>query len=677
MIRQPYQPLPYTITPARGQALLNFQGRRMPDHLPLFETVKVEEVRPAPNDQLPGLGNVTAVTGPNLLLHGDGLSACAYLKANNIKVDLFYIDPPFASGANYAKVITLRSGEKTALAVEENTIGEEIMYGDIWQKEDYLNWLYERLLAMRDVMSENGLIFVHLDWNIGHYVKILLDEIFGEQSFLNNIVWCYKTRQFSKRYWNRKHHDIFVYANGDDYVFNWNEEGVLTAYSPETIAKFKLEDEIGKYRLCGRGIEGSPIKGAKDVDPNWEKTNPDLVVRDYLDAGYAPSDYWEIEIVNQAATERTDYSTQKPEELLQRIIRACSHEGMIVADLFCGSGTAAKVAHDLKRRFVACDIGLNAIQSTRDRLAAAGASFDILKIQDGIRLFRNPAQTMAKIFSLVEGFKKREELKLGEFWDGGLPGPSGRYIPLKFVGLHERLTPELLDGYLEEIYQLESDDRADGVRILYAHCDLNVDQEYVNKRLRESGKTQLKVELVSINQLLDKKAASLFTPDSVVVDVRSNGKDRWEVIVKQYFSPYLKAKIDEFNAKRGKRNGGLLPETNGEENGNGNGDENGGKADKPSVPFKAVKISETGLELIEAVQFDTTLREDGVWISDPFLEDKAGPKEKVKGRYILPTDHFRIKFRNIAGDEIIWDQHTAPFSSRSSGRSKNKRSKKA
>jgi len=371
-----------------------------------------------------------------------------------------------------------------------------------------------------------------------------------------------------------------------------------------------------------------------------------------LEAGYAPSDFWEIEIVNQAAIERTDYNTQKPKELLQRIIKACSNEGMTVADFFSGSGTTAKAAFDLGRRFIACDVGLNAIQSTRDGLKEVGASFDVFKINDGIRLFRNPAQTMAKIFSLVEGCKKPEELELGEFWDGGLPGPSGRYIPLKFVGLHERLTPELLDVYLE-IYQLESDDRAEGVRILYAHRALNVDQAYVNQRLRASGKTQLKVELVSLNELLDRKAPALFTPDSAVLDVQPAGNGQWEVTVKQYFSPYLKAKIDEFNAKRGKKNGGELVETNG--NGNGGENGNGTEPAKPSVPFKPVTISETGLELIEAIQFDTTLRKDGVWASNAALEDKAGPKEKIKGRYTVRAKTFKVKIRNIAGDEIILD----------------------
>lgn len=678
MIPQPYKPLPYTISPARGQALLNFEGRRMPDHLPLFEVTKVEEVRATQIATAPA-------AAPNLLLHGDCLSACAYLKANNLKVDLVYIDPPFASGANYAKNIYLRNGGKTSLEGEDNSIAEEVMYGDIWQKEDYLNWLYERLLAIRQVMNETGSMYIHLDWHIGHYVKVLCDEVFGEENFQNEIAWRRTTSRAGSSYYNHVHDTIYLYTLGDNAT--WNQ--LYTEYTDDYVEQmFRNQDADGrKWRespLTGPGLRTGPSGAAwKGIDPSsigkgrhwtipgfishllsedarknslkgldqlealgriiWSKGGKGMPnFKQYLDdmEGVELQSVWTDLIGGE-----NGYPTQKPEDLLERVLKASSNADQTVADFFSGSGTTATVAHKLGRRFIASDIGLNAIQTTRDRLAAAGASFDILKIQDGIRLFRNPAQTMAKIFSLVEGFKKRDELELGEFWDGGLPGPAGRYIPLKFVGLHERLTPALLDVYLEEIYQLESDDRAEGVRILYAHRDLAVDQAYVNKRLRASGKTQLKVELVSLNELLDRKTASLFTPDSAVLVVQPAGKGQWEVTVKQYFSPYLKAKIDEFNAKRGKKNGGELMEANG----------NGEEAAKPSVPFKPVTISDTGLELIEAIQFDTALRKDGVWVSNPSLEDKAGPKEKIKGRYTVTAKNFKVKFRNIAGDEIILD----------------------
>jgi len=704
MIDSPYKPLPYTVTPARGQALLNFQGRRMPDHMPLFEVVKIEEVRPAGKKKTADKG--LPDSGPNLLLHGDCLSACAYLKSQNIKVDLVYIDPPFASGANYAKKIFLRNGGETALESKDNAIGEEIMYGDIWQKEDYLNWLYERLLAIREVMSETGSIYVHLDWHIGHYVKLLLDETFGEDNFINEIIWQRFNFHADAQRFGIVHDNILFYAKNEDYIFNKQFIPFKESYIE---SHFTGRDPDGRvFRLDNALAEGQgpPRRfGDKIIEPkpgtHWrwgqEKIDELLAkglivftsegmpaVKRYLDEleGMAAHTLWiDLKPMNSQSDERVDYVTQKPEDLLERVINSSSNKGLLVADFFSGSGTTAAVAHKLGRRFIASDIGLNAVQVTRDRLIEAHASFDILKIQDGVRLFRNPAQTAAKIFSLVEGFKKRDELELGDFWDGGIPGQSGRYVPVKFVGLQERLTPALLDMFLEEVYQLETDDRAEGVKIIYAHRDLKVDQDYLNKRLRASGKTQLKVELVSLNELLDRKAAALFTPDSAVVNVKPDGNE-WEVTIANYFSPYLKAKIDEFNAKKGKRNGGELLGENG--NGDENGEPNGksGEAAKPAVAFKPVTISEAGLELIEAVQFDTTLRKDGVWVSNPALEDKAGPKQKIKGHYRLPTDRFKLKLRNIAGDEIVMEfppatpppaQPATPKASKKSSRNSKKR----
>lgn len=139
----------------------------------------------------------------NLVIRGECISACAYLKEQGIKVDLVYIDPPFASGADYAKKVYLRRNPKLAekvaaaeqqMDIEELKAFEEKMYGDIWQKEDYLNWMYENLLAIKSIMSETASIYVHLDTKIGHYVKILLDEIFGEDKFINEIIWHYEDK---------------------------------------------------------------------------------------------------------------------------------------------------------------------------------------------------------------------------------------------------------------------------------------------------------------------------------------------------------------------------------------------------------------------------------------------------------------------------------------------------
>lgn len=169
----------------------------------------------------------------NLIIRGECLSACAYLKDKGITVDLVYIDPPFASGADYAKKVYLRRNPKVAeairqaeseLDIEELRSFEEKMYGDIWNKENYLNWMYENLMAIKSVMSDTASIYVHLDWHIGHYVKILLDEIFGENNFINEIIWCYNgPGSPGMRQFNRKHDTIFWYCKDiNEYTFNDN-----------------------------------------------------------------------------------------------------------------------------------------------------------------------------------------------------------------------------------------------------------------------------------------------------------------------------------------------------------------------------------------------------------------------------------------------------------------------
>jgi len=310
----------------------------------------------------------------NLIVQGDNLQ---FLKTcyrnvdplikNKVKgkVKLICIDPPFATKSDFGG----KEGERS--------------YGDKVDTAEFIEALRERLIYQRELLDEDGSIYMHLDQKMSHYAKIIMDEIFGKDNFLNNVVWCYKTRQFSKRYWNRKHDDLLVYTKQmGSHVFNWNVKGVLEDYSEATIEKYKLTDENGPYRLCGRGIAGSPIKSAKDVDPEWEKTHPELVVRNYLGEGFAPSDYWNIDIVNQAALERTFYPTQKPEALLERIILASSNLGDLVMDIFGGSGTTAAVAEKLGRRWITCDFGKHAIYTMQRRMLRIGESKALMDEQD-------------------------------------------------------------------------------------------------------------------------------------------------------------------------------------------------------------------------------------------------------------------------------------------------------
>ncbi len=640
------KPIEYNITPAKGQALLNFQGRRLPQKITLFETKLIEKVRPSKNGQQTIITDEIELNKDftNQLIHGDVLSTCAYLKDKDIKVDLVYIDPPFASGANYAKKIYLRNGDETEFE-NSNVIGEEVMYGDIWQKEDYLNWLYERLLAISEIMNENSSIYVHLDDTIGHYVKILMDEIFGEANFRNEIIWTYNGKGLANATsaFMPYNANIYFYTKGDDYYLNNKKKGISKSVMTRFGKYINKNNQITFKTLKDNNENAEIIKATKRFKKEFNKEPEDNdIAIDYSNGTLIKNIWDDIPIIraSSAYSEYVNYATQKPEKLLERIIKASSDKGMIVADFFGGSGVTAKVANNLGRKFITGDIGVNAIQTIRDRLAKSKADFDILKVQDGVRLFRNPAQTQAKIFSLIDGFAPNAELELNTFWDGGIQSKRGTYVPVKFIGLDKKLTKEQVDFIIQQVISLEDNEQEEiktdteewinkipACKIIYAYKDIDIDQKYVNKAVKLAKKTSIKVELLSLDDLLAEKADLLMGEDTADISMTKENS-KYKVEIKQYFSPYLKTKIDDFNTKRE------------------------ATAFKKQQEYKSLELSENGLEMLESVQFDTSLKNE-LWTSNLNLEDKADVKSKVKGIYNLDTDKFEIKIRNIAGDELI------------------------
>ena len=301
----------------------------------------------------------------NQIFWGDNLQVMSHLlKKYRGQVDLIYIDPPYDSKADYKKKISLK-GQNIE---NDNTAFEEKQYTDIWTNDEYLQFMYERLILLRELLSDTGCIYLHCDYHKMHHLRCIMDEIFGANNFLNSLVWMYSTRSAIKSSWKRTHDDILFYKKSADPIFNWDDKMILEPLSETTIKKYKYEDENGRYRLSGRNIKGSPIRSAKDVDPEYEKTNPEWVVRDYLREGKSASDYFFIDIENQASSVRTNYPTQKPEELLYKLIAASTKEGDLIFDCFMGSGTTQAVAMKLGRRFIGADINLGAVQITTKRL---------------------------------------------------------------------------------------------------------------------------------------------------------------------------------------------------------------------------------------------------------------------------------------------------------------------
>jgi site-specific DNA-methyltransferase (adenine-specific)/adenine-specific DNA-methyltransferase len=315
----------------------------------------------------------------NKLIWGDNKLILSSLKNGPLReeierqggIKLIYIDPPFDLGADFSMDIEV--GDETL--TKKPNILEEIAYRDTWGKgaDSFISMIYERLILMRDLLAEDGSIYVHCDPRVNSIIRLVLDEVFGsggendKAGFRNEICWCYTGGRVPKVAYGRRHDTIFFYTKSASWIYNW--QAIMKPLDEKQKAKYKYKDEKGYYRLIGRFLKDSPIKGARDVSPEWEKTNPELVMRYYMKDGTLCLDYWDdIPQLNQVASERTGYPTQKPKELLERIIKASSNEGDLVADFFVGSGTTASVAEKLGRKWICSDLGKFAIHTTRKRM---------------------------------------------------------------------------------------------------------------------------------------------------------------------------------------------------------------------------------------------------------------------------------------------------------------------
>jgi adenine-specific DNA-methyltransferase len=681
----PIKYIPFIPEPIEGQAVLgNFNrilkykgadevSMTLQRGMPLYEMEKVETV----GENADG----------NMVIRGECVSACAYLKSQGIQVDLVYIDPPFASGADYAKQVYIRRNPKVAeaiaqaeqeLDIDELKAFEEKMYGDVWDKEKYLNWMYENLIAIKSIMSENASIYLHLDYRMIHYVKILMDEIFGDDNFESELVWKKTTKTTNFNSYGSEHDTILYYSNNyDDVVFNQayttlKESELLTKYiyleKPNgEIIKLSKEQREGKIPLPeGRRFRGVPLLNMNQNRPNlryeflghtyvWAAKKEKLTKmyeeglifqinggmpqkKGYLDEnkGAKVNDIWtDISAVNSQAIEKEDYATQKPEALLDRILKVSSNRGMIVADFFGGSGVTAAVAHKLGRKFIHCDIGINSIQTTRDRLKADGAEFDVLEIKDGVQLYRNPVQTMNKIQSLIPGLKNEDSLD--SFWEGAISDSKLGTIPVYVPNLMDSST-KLLDVVLMNriIHQAIPDLDHNIKKVIVYYIDIT-DEAEIRKFIADDDSTTVEIELRDLKAILD----DVVIGDYVEFRCEENTDTLlggYAITIDKFISDRVMSKIAEFNNKA------MLNSSE-------------------KKPYKPIIISDEGLELIEFISVDCTSTE-GEWHSDSEIKiDKLGyvvrngakTKEFWDCRITSDNKPLRIKIRNICGDETVWE----------------------
>lgn len=386
------------ITPAKGRPMLTWVGKRPLSHVTAFPAQHVETFE-SPQ---------SAITNPKsdiwrdwpaaypkggLLFHGDNKEVLAHLLANGFrgKVNLIYIDPPFDSGADYVRKVSLRGVKGTAkIGGESYTLGEQIQYTDIWANDNYLQFMYERLLLLKELLHPNGAIYLHCDYHKGHFLRNLMDEVYGSSSFRNEIIWQRSAAHSDASTFSNLHDILYFYALGDKFTFNKQ----FVQHDEKYIAShYRYVDERGRrYRtdnLTATGLKGQGYEyewnGVRRIWRCPPETMKKLLeagrirytrngvaeyIR-YLDemSGTALSDLWtDISPINSQAAERLDFATQKPEDLLIRIIEASSSPSDIVLDSFIGSGTTAAVAQRLGRRWIGCDINKGAIQTTAKRL---------------------------------------------------------------------------------------------------------------------------------------------------------------------------------------------------------------------------------------------------------------------------------------------------------------------
>lgn len=329
----------YSIEQTKGRAMLYWAGKKPIKtiaHYPA-QLVEVVSTSSATNEDASALNYRTLEKDwHNLLFHGDNKEVISTLLTSGFrgKVDLIYIDPPFDSKADYVKKVSLR-GQSDKLEGEAQSLYEQVQYTDLWKNDEYLQFMYERLILLRELLSESGSLYLHCDWHKSHHLRMLCDEVFGEHNFGNEIVWCYTSPSIKNRHFPRKHDVIF-------------------RYTKTTLPIFNIDDIRVEYKKRETGTS----KTSQFLQDNY--------IMD--ENGKVPEDWWNFSPVGRIQNELEDYPTQKPEALLERIIKASSHEGSIVFDCFCGSGTTQAVAQKLGRRWIGADCNKGALQTTMHRM---------------------------------------------------------------------------------------------------------------------------------------------------------------------------------------------------------------------------------------------------------------------------------------------------------------------
>lgn len=564
----------------------------------------------------------------NKIFWGDNLQVMSHmLKKYRGKIDLIYIDPPFDSKADYKKKIEIKGVGK---AETDSTSFEEKQYGDIWTNDEYLQFMYERIILLRELMSSSGNIFVHCDWHKSSYLRIICDEVFGNNNFVNEIIWKRKGGSSNpSKQLDVATDTILWYRKTESAIFN----AQFSKDSPET--QQYIEERFNNVDENGRRFMKSPIvspnyrenliyeyKGYTPPANGWsisrelmEKWDADsklyfpergnrIYRKIFLDEypGQPVSNIWtDIFVINPMALERLDYPTQKPEALLERIIKMASNEDSLVFDCFMGSGTTQAVAMKLGRRFIGADINLGAIQTTTKRLINVAdelngqlqheeryTGFEVYNVNN-YDFFRNPIEAKNLVIEALE----IQPFVQGNVWDGELDGRMVKIMPVNRIATKADLE-ELKANLPYKIYENRKEENPrQPVELITIVC---MGHEPDLKASLEQSLSEYKVDVQIVDILRDKSELQLKREAEAEV-VREGNK----LVIRSFYPMNLMQKL--------------------------------------SLQKEYV---EDWKQLVESIMIDWNY--DGV-VMQPTVTDVPDKKEFVAGIYDIPEDAGTIKVK--------------------------------
>lgn len=601
------------LSPIKGRPMLQWVGKRTLSQVTAFPAQHIETFNPEKEKN----------NAAGRLYHGDNKEVLAHLLANGYRgeVNIIYIDPPFDSGADYVRKVQLRGKSAVAkIEGEAYSLGEQVQYTDIWANDNYLQFMYERLILLKELLAEDGLLLLHCDDKKGHFLRCLMEEVFGGSAFVNEIIWHYPGRAMHlPASLNRKHDTIFAFKKTDGFCIKnasdpWTREEFIKAkkqavHTDENGREFIYQDESGgESHAYKRYLDDVVAKGKA-----WE-------------------DVWKMSIETSSNKVRTDYPTQKPEKLIARFIQMASKPNDLVLDCFIGSGTTAAVAQKLGRRWIGADINKGAIQTTSKRLqgiiadqietrrrdgeelipaddappAPAASSFHIYRVNDyDLQIQHNEA---VNLVCEHIGVERRKD-------DAYFDGIQGKRL-VKVIPFNHPLSPADLEQLKDELKARPEEER--DILIVALGKEQKIDNWLADwNRLRKRGDVPNKIEVIELRT--DAKYGKFLEHKPCVAKISSTrDKDEVTVTVEDFASPTILERLDS-------QNGGLL-----------------------TAQIKDWRA------MIDCILIDTDY--DGETFNITLTDLPSKKADLVTGRYTFPASKkgtIAIKIIDMLGEELI------------------------